>query len=210
MVAPSGLLAAPKGRPPGSNKAGTPADLKAIARILLMEACLDALSALRWQDMPWKPSGATRTPQEQVCEDTTGHSTRKPTATLNSSSPKRSPREGDGRAPSQQPEPGAAAASIETLPAPSVPLRREPNCALQTGSSKPFCATGIGLGAIVSSPETNQDASVSAITDGNGPRRPGCIKASTSGKEAIEDAKNAGTAKEDTDLTPKPPHRTGR
>src|SRR5882757_8006222 len=105
---------------------------------------------------------------------------------------------------------GAAAASIEALTAPSVPLRREPNCGLQTGSSKPFCATGIGLGAIVSSPETNPNVSASAITDCNGPRRPGCIKASTSGKEAIEDAKNAGTAKEDTDLTPKPPHRTGR
>src|SRR5882757_5558368 len=172
MVAPSGLQASPGRRPPGSNKVGTPADLKAIARILLMEACLDALPALRWQDRPWKPSGATRTPQEQVCEDTTGHPTRKPTATLNSSSPKRSRREGDGRAPSQQPELGATAASIEALTAQSIPLRREPNCALQTGSSKPFCATGIGLGAIVSSPETNQNASASAITECNGPRRP--------------------------------------
>src|SRR5882757_523524 len=144
MEAPSGLLASPGRRPPVSNKAGTPADLKAIARILLMETCLDALLALRWQDRPWKPSGVTRTPQEQVCEDTTGHPTRKPTATLNSSSPKRSPREGDGRAPSQQPEPGAAAASIEALNAPSAPPRRELNRALQTGSSKPFCATDNG------------------------------------------------------------------
>src|SRR5882757_9930779 len=150
MVAPSGLRASPGRSPPGSNKVGTPADLKAIARMLFIEACLEALPALRWQESPWKPSGATGTPHVQTCADTTGHPTRNPTATLNSSSPRRSPREGDGKASSQQPELGPAAASKEALTAPPVLSRRVLNFALQTKSSNSLWPTGKGVGAIAS------------------------------------------------------------
>jgi len=66
------------------------------------------------------------------------------------------------------------------------------------------------VGAIDSSPATNQETSASSITDHNGPKRPCGNKASTNEREAVDDAKNAGTAKEDTDLTPNPPQRTGR
>src|SRR5882757_3986285 len=149
-------------------------------------------------------------PQEQTCTDTTGHPTRKPTATLSSSSPRRRPREGDDRASSQQPELGATAASIEALTAPSAFPTRELNLALQTGSSKPLWFTGRGVRAIDSSPATNQETSASSITDRNGPKRPCGNKTSTNEREAVDDAKNAGMAKEDTDLTPNPPQHTGR
>src|SRR5882757_5494122 len=86
---------------------------------------------------------------------------------------------------------------------------RELYIALQTGLSKPLWFTGRGMGAICSSPATNQETSASAITDRNGPKRPCGNKASTNEREAVDDAKNAGMAKEDTDLTPNPPQRTG-
>src|SRR5882757_767833 len=61
-----------------------------------------------------------------------------------------------------------------------------------------------------SSPAPSQETSASAITEFNGPMRPRGNKALIKGREAMEDVRNAGTAKEDTDLTPKPPQRTGR
>src|SRR5882757_2166619 len=109
-------------------------------------------------------------PQEQTCTDTTGHPTRKPTTTRSSSSPRRRPREGDGRASSQQPELGAAAVNMDALTAPSALPTRELYLALQTGSSKPLWFTGRGIEAIGSSPATNQETSASSITDRNGPK----------------------------------------
>jgi len=99
---------------------------------------------------------------------------------------------------------------MEALTAPPAFPTRELYLALQTRSSKPLWFTGRGVGAMDSSPATNQETSASVITDCNGRIRPCGNKASTKEREVVDDAKNTGTAKEDTDLTPKHPQRSGR
>ena len=159
-----------------------------------MEECLDCLPALFRQESPWCPSEATGAPHRHWCPPTTGQPTRRPTAMLSSLSPKRSPKEGDGSASSQLPDPGALADSMEALPPPSEPARRTLNLSPHIGSSYHLCPCGRGIGKATPPLHPSHLPSATLLRRARGIKWWWGKRAATKPAEAATDARNAGRA----------------